>query len=177
MAKNNAILEKGAYVHHQNGAFVEVKNFILSTRQGKRCLLLQFSNSSEHEVSAIRFNLVQMDASGNVIAENECQYSVKIAAASDYSLPSGLVIKDECVDFRVHMLYVVSGAYKYSFKNGEAIQSYDPRGYSDNKSHSKKGNLEVKRIKPNSERLHTVLAAMSVLAVLMACAFVLLLSL
>ena len=73
MKKSNEItekVEKGAYPYHQHGAFVNVKNFIFTTRSGKRCLLLQFTNESAINVEAIKFVLVQLDSTGKVISKN-----------------------------------------------------------------------------------------------------------
>ena len=171
MAKNNSVLEKGPYLHSQSGAFIEVKNFILTESSNKRCLLLQFTNNSKNTVDAIKFTLIQLDQSGKVIAKNNYSYNVKMEPSHDYALECGLVIKDECVDFRVKILYAICGEYKYFFRNGEAVQSYDPRGYSSKKaSASGQRSLEIKR-RFSGGGLHGLIAVLSVAMVLFACAF------
>lgn len=171
MAKNDSILEKGPYLHNRSGAFIEVKNFILAEKSGKRYLLLQLVNKSEVEVSSIKFSLVQLDAAGNVIAKNSYRYNVKMEYEKDFALESGLVIKDECVDFRIQMIYAVSGDYKYFFRNGESVQSYDPRGYSEKRFASGTQELIVRRRYARSGALNGFIAALSAVAALLACAF------
>ena len=173
MAKSNDVIEKGAYLHRQAGAFIEPKNFIVAQKSGKRCLLLQFTNNSQNEINAIKFILIQTDSNGKTISKHTYSYSnIKIAASSDYALDKGLIIKEECVDFRVQMLYAISGVYKYVFRNGESVQTYDPRGYKDkNYSKGTAGTLQVKRRFAKSGRLHGFITFLSVMMVLAACAY------
>lgn len=174
LARDNCVIEKGSYIHRQSGAFIGLKNFILAEKSGKRCLLLQFANSSQNEVNAIKFSLVFLDASGKAISKQTHSYSnLKIAPESDYALDTGIVIKNECADFRIQMIYAVSGDYKYFFRNGESVQSYDPRGYKEKDRYAgAKGTLQVKRRFAKSGRLHGFIAFMSVLMVFVACAYV-----
>ena len=174
MAKDNSVIEKGAYIHRQSGALVEPKNFIVAEKNGKRCLLLQFTNNLQNDVNAIKFTLVMLDASGKVISKQTHSYgNLKIAPGSDYALDKGIVIKNECVDFRIQMIYAVAGDFKYFFRNGESVGTYDPRGYKEKKySAGAKGTLQVKRRFAKSGRFHGFIAFISVLMVFAACAYV-----
>ena len=172
MAKNNSILEKGPYVHNRAGVFIEIKNFILAEKTGKRYLLLQLVNNFSKTVSAIKFSLVQLDSAGNVITKNSYTYNVKMEPGADFALECGLIIKDECVDFRVQMLYAISGEYKYFFRNGESVQSFDPRGYGSKSVSASDGrSMTVKRRFAGNSALHGLIALVSLILVLGACAF------
>ncbi len=173
MARDNSVIEKGSYLHRQSGAFVELKNFIISEKSGKRCLLLQFANNSQNEVTSIKFILVQLDASGKTISKQAYSYEgLKMKAERSFSLERGIVIKKECADFRLHMVYAVSGDYRYFFRNGRSVQSYDPRGYKEKKHpDAVNGTLQVKKTFGKSGRLHGFIAFIAVVMIFAACAY------
>ncbi len=174
MAKDNNLLSKGSYDHYQTGAFIGVKNYIFSEQDGKKCLLLQLFNSSEKKISAFKFTLVQLDAAGRHIHKHSYTYhSLNIDAGLDYALKMGIVVKAECVSFRVQMLYAVSDGYKYVFKNGTAVKHYDPRGYENDKRSSRagKGSSSVLRRYGNGGRLHGIAALIALLVICAACVY------
>ena len=177
MAKNKAnrnILEKGSYIHYQSGAFVQVKNFILATRSAKKCLLLQLTNSSEADVDSVKITLVQLNSIGNVITEDSFTYNLRIPAGGDAALESALVLKDGCTDFRVKIVYATSGQYKYLFKNGQSIQTYDPRGYKERLASGDGGTVTVKRRFEKSGRRFAFIAFIAIFTAIVAVAYVLL---
>ena len=174
MAKNRDIIEKGAYVHYQIGSFIEVKNFIIANKSDKKCLLLLLANNSETTVSSVKFTLTQLDALGKVISKDDFIFSdIKITPAGEYALESGIVLSEKCVDFRVKMIYALSGEYKYVFKNGQALQSYDPRGYKKKKAYAKDaGYVQVGRSRVKDGRFHGLIAFLAVAAVVVVAAYV-----
>ena len=122
--------EKGFYNHDQAGGFVSVKQFILVEREEKRVLLLRFSNDSPVEINRMRFQLTQLDKEGNEIEISKVKYSGLCAKPGDvFSPEEGVVVKSECADFVVKILYVVSGEYKYLAGKGRPTAHYDIRGY------------------------------------------------
>lgn len=176
MAKSKDIIEKGAYVHYQIGSFIEVKNFIIANKSDKKCLLLLLANNSETTVNSVKFTLTQLDALGKVISKDDFVFSdLRITPAGEYALESGIVLSEKCFDFRVKMIYALSGEYKYVFKKGQAIQSYDPRGYKKKKSYAKDaGYVQVGRRRVKDGRLHGLIAFLAVAAVAVVTAYVLL---
>lgn len=173
MIRNREVIEKGAYVHYQPGAFLQVKNFIIANKSGKRCLLLQLVNTSDITVDGFKLALIQLDSIGNVISKDTFAYgSVKIAAAATYSVDVGLVLKPECADFRVQMVYALSGEYKYVFKNGQTVQHYDPRGYRGTRAFSHDaGTLNVRRRFETGKVLIGLIAAVAFFGVSLALAY------
>ena len=76
------IISKGTYKGITEKAFpLEVKEYVFARENGKKCLLLRFFNSSEINVTALTFWLIQKDSSGNEIRKR------KITLDGIYSLP------------------------------------------------------------------------------------------
>ena len=171
MAKNRNVLDKGTYNFHQEGAFLSVKQYMLVEREGKRCLLLRFVNESNMVIQAMEFTLVQLDGDGKVISSDRMTYDdLSVRPASEYALKTGIVLKAGCVNFRVQMAYAVSGEYKYLFKNGQAVEQYDPRGY-DLRPQTvyRKGTISAKPKYARAGRLHGFIAFIGIVLILAAC--------
>ncbi|MBR5140478.1 MAG: hypothetical protein IKV16_05420 [Clostridia bacterium] len=173
MVRNKGVIEKSAYTRNQAGAFVQVKNYIIMRRDNKKFLLLQLSNSFERSVNGIKINLTQLDSAGNTVSNTSYVYDkLSIMPGASYAIPSGLVLDPSCVDFRVDIAYAVSGDYRYVFKNGLSVQTYDPRGY-DKRSRSTFRNDTVitKRKFEKSRRAHSSIAWIASIAVLLTVAY------
>ena len=91
--------------------------------------------------------------------------------ATGLSLRTGIVLKKECVNFRVQMVYAISGEYKFLFRNGQAVQTYDPRGYDPKpkKNSSRRSSVEVKQRYGKHSGLHGLIAFVGVLIIAAAC--------
>lgn len=112
-----------------------LKHFMLVAQDGKRCLLLRFVNESKMEIGAMQFVLTQKDKAGRTIATDRIKYrNLRVAPDEIYSRESGIVVRDECDDFEVRLVSVISGPYKYTFKNGRVVAHFDKRGYSERAS-------------------------------------------
>lgn len=173
MVKNRAIIEKGAYTHHQTGAFIQVKNYIVMRKADKKSLLLQLTSSFEKAVDGVKITLTQLDSAGNVISNESFVYDgFTINPGENYALDSGLVLDSACSDFRVHVVYAVSGEYRYFFRNGQSVQTYDPRGYAKkNYSYVNVSTLSSKLKFEKSGRIHSRIAWLASLAVLLTVAY------
>lgn len=173
MANEKIIIDKGTYTFRQEGAFVSPKQYMLIEKEGKRCLLLRFFNSSEILVNAIEFLLIQLDADGQIISRDRMAYDeISIRPENEYALKTGIVLKKGCVNFRVQMLYAISGEYKYVFRNGQAVQLYDPRGYEPKpKKAIRKSKANVKRRYAKIGRIHALISFISILLIAAACTF------
>ena len=124
-------LEKGYYTHPQMRGYMVLKHFMLVRQGDKRCLLLRFVNESSMEVNAMEFVLTQKDSRGRVIASNRIRYrNMRVGKDEIFSRNSGIVVNEDCVDFEVRLVSVVSGIYKYRFKKGQPVAHFDKRGYS-----------------------------------------------
>lgn len=172
MASERAILDKGSCNFHQEGAFLSVKQYMLVEREGKRCLLLRLENKSERIIHGLEFILLQLDGEGRVIARDRLAYDeLNIRASEEYALRTGIVLKKECINFRVQMVYAISGEYKFLFRNGQAVQTYDPRGYDPKpkKNSSRRSSVAVKQRYGKRSGLHGLIAFVGVLIIAAAC--------
>ena len=148
MKENNSIISKGTYDYYQQGAFVHLKNYIITTIDGKKCLLLNFFNDSSVIVDRIKFKLTQFDSSGKILSSKSFAYeSLRIPPGKEFALKSGILINENLADFKIIMEFVTTGLYKFVFTNGLAVQKYDPRGYKINAKNKQKGTLKVTRVK------------------------------
>ena len=130
MNANNGYMEKGFYHHTQPAKSLAVKQFILVREKGKRCLLLRFLNETGLTVKGFQFQLVQLDSEGKEIACNKIKLCrLHIPPETTYATAKGIVVKEECADFTVKVLNVLSGSYKYAYRGGKTVALYDVRGY------------------------------------------------
>ena len=130
MQEDNVIISKGTYDYYQQGAFLRVKDYIVTIIDGKKCLLLRFQNDSEVTINRIKIRLSTFDSNGKLLSKKSHVYeSLNIKGYEEFALKSGILVNDDMSDFRVNVEFVTSGAYKFYFKHGLAIQKYDPRGY------------------------------------------------
>jgi hypothetical protein len=132
MIRSNDYLEKGYYSHRQYDGVLQVKQFMLIRKNGKRCLLLRFVNGTAFEINSMEFAITQRNSAGKVIETKRVRFTdLKIPSKEIYAADEGIAVSEACVDFTVKVLYVVSGRYKYTFKGARALSHYDVRGYSE----------------------------------------------
>ena len=130
--KEEKYLDKGIYDHPQVSGYLSLRQFIMVEQDGKRCVLLRFSNEAPFEINDVEFMLKQLDSRGETVDVVKVRYKgLHIGAGTMYAPSKGIVVKKECVDFVIQMRYVVSDQYKYVFKNGQVTPRYDTRGYAD----------------------------------------------
>ncbi len=170
-------IDKGIYSHPQIGGYLTLKQFILIEQDKKRCLLLRFVNEADFKINGARFILKQLDSDGQEIDRIDIDYNdMKLAPGQMYSPNQGIVVKKECVDFKIQMLYIASGDYRYIFENGTVTAHYDKRGYSENeKKRSRRGSMDVSiKSKYNGgEWMFGFIAVISMLLVVISFIFVL----
>lgn len=120
------IISKGTYKGITEKAFpLEVKEYVFARENGKKCLLLRFFNSSEINVTAFTFWLIQKDSSGNEIRKRKITLDGIYSLAQNAFAPSNCFFLDEqCVDFDVKMVSALSGEYEYRAENGEGVVRY-----------------------------------------------------
>ena len=125
MSSGQQYISKGFYNYSQLSGFVTVKNYIFIRQSGKKCLLLRFSNDLEYTVNSMAFTVIQMDAAGKVIENTKAKIE-KLAFLPGSTLvsPKGIVVDENCTDFRVLFTDVHSDRYQYSVRNGQVAVQY-----------------------------------------------------
>ena len=160
MNNSKDYLEKGYYNHPQVSGYVSAKQFMLVRRNSKRCLLLRFENESALEFKSMEFMLIQRDANGGVIEKSKVKYNdMRIRPESIFSPPSGIAVSEDCVDFEIKMISLISGPYKYTFKKGRAVCRYDTRGYGEPKSaRGESGEVSVRSQRRSNAKFYGFIA-------------------
>lgn len=172
IGENSNIIAKGEYIHPQVKGYLTVKNFMFVRREGKRCVLLRFENEANFRIESFAFTLIQLDAYGKRLGKIKLFYDdVDVPSARTFSPERGIVVNEKCVDFYVQMSYVISGYYKYAFKNGEVSPCYDPLGYERKRydgAHRLKQKVKARFFAKN--KFHRTVAVLAVLLVVCAVA-------
>lgn len=125
------IISKGLYKGTPDRSFpVEIKEYIYSFKNDRRCLLLRFLNNSELNVDGICFWLIQKNSHGEEIHTEKIDVNGIVAEAGALFSPSeGFVVDEACVDFEIKMISVSSNGYEYRAKEGEAFVRYPMEYY------------------------------------------------
>ena len=169
MILNKDCISKGYYKHSGIEGFVSVKQYMFIRKKGKKCLIQRFSNDSDFVVNALEYIVTELDAEGNVIKTDRIRSSGFTAAPGTvFAPPSGVVVSEECVDFKIRFISCVSGKYKYLVRNGIAVPIYDRLGYARKKRDNGfgYGEVSVKRDSSSAKRLSVIIAAVAVAVML-----------
>jgi hypothetical protein len=126
MNSNLQIISKGLYRGNVDKAFpIEVKEYVFTRQDEKKCLLLRFFNDSQLNITAIHFWLVQKNSYGEQIGRDKISLDGIYCAQGAIFVPAtGFFVDDRCVDFDVEMISAFSGEYEYKTKNGESFVQY-----------------------------------------------------
>lgn len=115
-------ISKGFYLHKQPSELISVQNYIYVRSEGKKCLLLRLSNDLGYTVDEIDLTVIQLDASGKIVAKSRVKYSqMKLGAGETFVTERGIVVDEFCTDFRVVFSSVKSGRYKYTVRGGNIL--------------------------------------------------------
>ena len=91
----------------------------------KKCLLLRFSNDFDHKVDAITFTVIQMNAIGQVLGETEVELQcMNLMPGGMYTPQEGIVVCDNCNDFKIVIKEVFSDHYRYTVRNRSVVTEY-----------------------------------------------------
>lgn len=111
-------ISKGIYQHSQIGNFISVKNYIFIRKDGKKHLMLRFSNDFGYAVSSITYVIVQTDSAGKTIARTKITHGgLDFQPGSTYAAEDPICVDEYCSDFRIEFSEVVSGFYRYEVRS------------------------------------------------------------
>lgn len=125
MYNENAILARGMYRHNQHSSFVCVREFMFVRKKEKKCLILRFLNETDATLNAVEYTLNQLDIDGKVVDSSVIVHSnLRAHSGKTFSPRTALVLKDECVDFRIEMNKAMSGPYTYHLRGESVVVDY-----------------------------------------------------
>jgi hypothetical protein len=121
-------ISKGQYTYTQQSGYVTVKNYIFLEKNGKKCLILRFSNDSAGvEFNEMRFTVVEKDPAGQVIKRTRVEWrGLKFAPGTTYVNEDAIVVDDLCVDFKIEPECLISGQYRYVFDHSGVRVDFIP---------------------------------------------------
>jgi hypothetical protein len=158
--------EKGNYNHPQPTGFVAVKQYIFARAGEKRTLLLRFANESPLAVEGFEMLLTELDRQGKVIRKNKITYTdSSIAAGGTYTPPGAIVVSDGCTDFRVQVLSLRSGTYRYTLRRGQLVSHYDKLTSPQKKKRPKHGYIEVRSVGSRDGKTFALIAAIAIVLI------------
>lgn len=159
-------VEKGSYNHPQPQGMLTLKQYIFSTNAGKRTLLLRFANESPLELDGFEFVIVELNRRGDVITRHRLFHSdLRIAAGGTYCPTSGVVVSDECADFRIKVISIRSGIYRYTSRRGQLVAHYDRQRRGTTPKNPRHGYTEVRSARSKDGRVFTLIAVIAVLII------------
>lgn len=127
MSKKMNIVSKGLYRGElDKTSLLDITEYVFIRENGKKYLLLRFTNKSDFNITSITFWLIQKNADGKEIGERKVSLTnLRCVAWETFSPDKGLLVDDKCADVDVKMISIGSGNYEYRSKNGEAFVRYD----------------------------------------------------
>ena len=176
---NLASAIKGVYKHEQVDGFLMAKEYIFLKEAEKKCLLQRFYNETALTIRAFEFELVELDIAGQIIQKRKFRYSNLCIVPNDYySLPEGIVVSSECVDFKIEHCQIATDQYVYRIKHGKMQVYYDRRKRRNADLLSSQGDgLTVNSYAPRFGRLYGATAAMALISSVAVCLYLLFLRL
>ena len=124
MAIAQQYIAKGLYQYSQISNLVSVKNYIFLRQNGKKCLLIRFSNDLDHIVDSMEFTVIQLDSAGKILEKTKVAYkNMRLMPGQNFS-STGIVVNEFCTDFKVIFQSVISERYKYVVRQGQVVIYY-----------------------------------------------------
>ena len=161
-AVKQTVIDKGFYKHPQEAGQIQVKQYIIVRSGDKKLLLLRFFNESEVNVSGITIALTQINSRGE--AKKVQTIAIPNAAVrpqDTFSTKKGIVIDEDCVDFKIEFKCIYSSSYVYRPVHGRLRPHFDPIKESD--KFRSRGRIMVKKTKLSRCHLSAIAAILGII--------------
>ena len=117
--------------------------------------------------------IIQLDSAGKIIGHSKMKYTqTRLGPQKTYAPDKAIVVKNECVDFRIRMISFIAEPYRYVYRRGQISVHYDVRGYVKKKRLGARGYLVTDSHKKSFFRFYTILALLSLVMLFAVCALV-----
>lgn len=126
MNKKMLVVSKGLYRGEEDKTSpVSINEYVFIRDNGKKYLLLRFTNKSDLHITSMTFWLTQKNSDGRVIDEKKVVFdNIRCVAWEVFSPDKGILVDDKCADVDIKITSVISGNYEYRSKNGESFVRY-----------------------------------------------------
>ena len=161
--EKQTVIDKGFYKHPQEAGQLQVKQYIIVRSGDKKLLLLRFFNESEVTVNGISIVLTQMNLHGEKTKVQTIEIpNVAIRPQDTFSTKKGIVIDDDCVDFKIEFKCIYSSSYVYRPVHGRLRPHFDPIKDSERKFKSR-GRILVRKTKLSRCHLSAIAAILGII--------------
>ena len=124
---NIDVLAKGFYSHPQIRDFVSVNQYMFVSVMDKKYLTVRLTNDAGFTIDAISLDLYQLDSEGNTLKVTRVtQEEPRVLTGNTFTLKELPELDDRCADIRVKIIYVISGAYRYTVHRDRVTVRYIP---------------------------------------------------
>ena len=132
MAEKRDIISKGIYKHPQIVGFVSVKQYIFMDKNGKRGLVLRFSNDLDATENGMEFTVIELDSNGNAIRNSLVHYTGRVHSGCMFTSESAVIVEPKCCDFKVFINKVFADNYEYTAVGDKVLTRYTNRAETSN---------------------------------------------
>lgn len=127
MKERGTVTAKGIYKHPQAEQFISVKQYMFVHRDGKKHLIVRYTNEMNTNIEFMKFVLTEMNSDGDVIATRKIeQKNLRADAGATFAPNEGIPISDECMDFKIKIIEAGSGNYTYRLRGRKVCVYYTP---------------------------------------------------
>lgn len=127
MREKETILAKGIYKHPQAGHYISAKQYMFVHKDGKKHLILRYTNDMSVNVDSMKLVLTEMDTDGKVISTRRIEHKgLRAEAGATFAPNEGIPISDECMDFKIKVVEAGSGVYTYRVRGRRVCTYYTP---------------------------------------------------
>lgn len=117
------------YAHPQSAGLCALREYLLTDSEAGRILLLRWVKEGDFGIDSMTFEVTMLDAIGNNLGQVTVTQKdgdiPPVEAGHIFTPDRGIPVDGGCVDIRVRLLEVRSGAYVYRVENGAVITDYD----------------------------------------------------
>lgn len=125
--KNMAV--HSLYAHPQPAGLCALREYLLTDLEEGRVLLLRWVKEGDLEIDSMTFEVAMLDAVGDELGRVTVTQKdgdiPPVEAGHIFTPDRGVPVDGSCVDIRVRLLEVCSGAYVYRVENGAVVTDYE----------------------------------------------------
>ena len=137
-----------------------MKQYMFVHEDGKKYLLIRFSNDSDFCADRLKYRVTRMDIEGEVLgSEVYDSGSIVLEQGNTYSPTAPIEVEDRCADFKIEMIEVCSYNYRYHIREGRVVTSYVRDGGGKDIRAKRRGGVEVSTVRKRGEGAIALAAA------------------
>ena len=118
MMQGQEVLAKGRYRFPQPAGLINIGQYIVLRKGGKKLLLLRLVNERNERLSGLSLKLTQYDANGRELKTSRSDFTLDAAPNASFIPGGGIEVDEKCEDFKVSVLSAEYGRYTYSPEQG-----------------------------------------------------------